>query len=147
MTGNNFHPEIVARAVELIRAGLDPHELRRQVHREHPELTAQGVERVLDIARQEIVERDRPGMHDQMTDQATADQQPEKGFRSAEPRRMLTLAQVLDIVPLKRTTLFKMEKNGTFPASHYASANRRFWFADDLARWQANLPTNNRISR
>lgn len=66
---------------------------------------------------------------------------------SGEPRRMLTLAQVLEIVPVKRTTLFKMEKKGTFPASHYASANRRFWFADEVARWQANLPTNNRISR
>jgi hypothetical protein len=34
MTGNTFAPE-VARAVELIRSGIDPHELRRQVHREH----------------------------------------------------------------------------------------------------------------
>jgi hypothetical protein len=42
MTGNNFAPRAVARAVELIRAGIDPHELRRQVHHEHQELTAQG---------------------------------------------------------------------------------------------------------
>ena len=61
MSGNTFAPEAVARAVELIRSGIDPHELRRQVHREHQELTALGVERVLDIARQEIVEEDRPG--------------------------------------------------------------------------------------
>ncbi|WMT70971.1 hypothetical protein [Bradyrhizobium sp. Ash2021] len=45
MTGNNFRPDIVARAVELIRAGVDAHELRRQVHREHQELTALGIER------------------------------------------------------------------------------------------------------
>ena len=42
------------------------------------------------------------------------------------PRKMLTLVQVLEIVPVGRTTLFKMERKGTFPASHYASANRRF---------------------
>ncbi|WMT71270.1 hypothetical protein [Bradyrhizobium sp. Ash2021] len=53
MTGNNFRPDIVARAVELIRAGVDPHELRRQVHREHQELTALGIERVIGIAREE----------------------------------------------------------------------------------------------
>ena len=63
------------------------------------------------------------------------------------PRKMLTLVQVLEIVPVGRTTLFKMERKGTFPASHYASANRRFWFADEIARWQAALPTNTRISR
>jgi predicted DNA-binding transcriptional regulator AlpA len=104
---------------------------------------------VIDIARQEIAEQaQEKQMSDrEMTDRAVADQWSEEGFQSAEPRRMLTLAQVLDIVPVKRTTLFKMEKKGTFPASHYASANRRFWFADEIARWQANLPTNNRISR
>lgn len=64
-----------------------------------------------------------------------------------EPRRMLTVAQVLEIVPVKRTTLFKMERAGTFPASHYASANRRFWFADEVAQWQRALPTNSRIHR
>jgi hypothetical protein len=61
MSDNKFHPEIVERAVELIRSGLDPHALRRQVHREHQQLTALGIERVLDFARQEIVERDPPG--------------------------------------------------------------------------------------
>lgn len=64
-----------------------------------------------------------------------------------EPRRMLTVAQVLEIVPVRRTTLFKMERQGTFPTSHYASANRRFWFADEIAEWQASLPLNRRINR
>ena len=60
MSDNTFATAAVARAVKLIRAGIDPHELRRQVHREHQELTAQGLARVLDIARQEI-EQDQPG--------------------------------------------------------------------------------------
>ena len=64
-----------------------------------------------------------------------------------EPRRMLTLAQVLEIVPVKRTTLFKMERDGRFPRSHYVSANRRFWFADEIAAWQETLPINTRIGR
>jgi predicted DNA-binding transcriptional regulator AlpA len=64
-----------------------------------------------------------------------------------EPRRMLTVAQVLEIVPVRRTTLFKMERKGTFPASHYASPNRRFWFADEVAAWQQTLPVNSRILR
>jgi predicted DNA-binding transcriptional regulator AlpA len=75
-----------------------------------------------------------------MTDEARQDAQ-----RRVEPRRMLTIAQVLEIVPVRRTTLFKMERKGTFPPSHYASANRRFWFADEIAQWQASLPVNDRI--
>lgn len=65
----------------------------------------------------------------------------------SEPRKMLTVGQVLDIVPVKRTTLFKMERDGRFPASHYASANRRFWFADEVATWQETLPVNARLRR
>lgn len=67
--------------------------------------------------------------------------------QSDEPRRMLTLVQVLDIVPVGRTTLFKMESKGTFPRSRYASANRRFWFADEVAQWQRDLPKNSKIGR
>ena len=70
-----------------------------------------------------------------------------EGPEGQQPRRMLTVAQVLEIVPVGRTTLFKMERQGTFPTSHYASANRRFWFADEIAGWQATLPTNSRIGR
>jgi len=55
MTGN-FHPEIVTRAAELMRAGIDPDDLRRQVHREFPVLTRLGIERVIDLA---IAERGR----------------------------------------------------------------------------------------
>lgn len=78
---------------------------------------------------------------------STAMNPEQEGRRYAEPRRMLTVAQVLEIVPVRRTTLFKMERQGTFPASHYASPNRRFWFADEVAQWQAALPLNGRISR
>jgi prophage regulatory protein len=52
------------------------------------------------------------------------------------PRRMLSEKQVLEIVPVGRTTLYRMEKAGRFPRSTYISPNRRIWFADEVASWQ-----------
>jgi prophage regulatory protein len=52
------------------------------------------------------------------------------------PRRMLNEKQVLEIVPISRTTLFRMEKAGRFPRSTYISPNRRIWFADEIIAWQ-----------
>jgi hypothetical protein len=56
MSDNRFATEAVERAVELIRAGAP--DLRSVLKREFPELTAMGLDRVLDLARAEI-ERDR----------------------------------------------------------------------------------------
>jgi predicted DNA-binding transcriptional regulator AlpA len=53
-----------------------------------------------------------------------------------EPRRMLSEAQVLEIVPIGRTTLYRMEKAGRFPRGTYISPNRRVWFADEIIAWQ-----------
>ena len=52
------------------------------------------------------------------------------------PRRMLNETQVLAIVPVSRTTLFRMEKAGRFPRSTYISPNRRVWFEDEIIAWQ-----------
>jgi prophage regulatory protein len=52
------------------------------------------------------------------------------------PRRMLSEKQVLEIVPVSRTTLFRMEKTGKFPRSTYISPNRRVWFEDEIIAWQ-----------
>ena len=52
------------------------------------------------------------------------------------PRRMLLEKQVLEIVPVGRTTLYRMEKAGRFPRSTYISANRRVWFEDEIIAWQ-----------
>ena len=54
----------------------------------------------------------------------------------SRPRRMLNEKQVLDIVPLSRTTLYRMEKAGKFPRSTYISANRRIWYEDEIVNWQ-----------
>lgn len=52
------------------------------------------------------------------------------------PRRMLNEKQVLAIVPVGRTTLYRMEKSGRFPRSTYISPNRRVWFEDEIVAWQ-----------
>ena len=52
------------------------------------------------------------------------------------PRRMLNEQQVLEIVPISRTTLYRMEKAGRFPKSTYISPNRRVWYEDQIVAWQ-----------
>jgi prophage regulatory protein len=54
----------------------------------------------------------------------------------SRPRRMLSEKQVLEIVPISRTTLFRMEKAGRFPKSTYITPNRRVWFEDEIIAWQ-----------
>jgi prophage regulatory protein len=61
----------------------------------------------------------------------TEDTAPETG-----PRRMLNEKQVLAIVPVGRTTLYRMEKARRFPRSTYISPNRRVWFEDEIVAWQ-----------
>ena len=53
------------------------------------------------------------------------------------PRRMLNERQVLEIVPVARTTLYRMEKTGRFPKCTYISPNRRVWFEDEIVAWQS----------
>ena len=54
----------------------------------------------------------------------------------SRPRRMLSEKQVLDIVPLSRTSIYRLEKAGKFPRSTYISANRRIWYEDEIVNWQ-----------
>jgi prophage regulatory protein len=54
----------------------------------------------------------------------------------AGPRRMLNEAQVLQVIPVSRTTLHRMQKAGRFPKSTYISPNRRVWFEDEIIAWQ-----------
>ena len=52
------------------------------------------------------------------------------------PRRMLNETQVLEIIPVSRTTLYRMERDGKFPKSTYISPNRKVWFEDTIIAWQ-----------
>ena len=62
----------------------------------------------------------------------TEDSAPDR----SRPRRMLNEAQVLEIVPVSRTTLYRMIKAGRFPKPIYISPNRRVWFEDEIIAWQ-----------
>jgi prophage regulatory protein len=63
--------------------------------------------------------------------------EPDNGVpENSGPRRMLNEEQVLQIVPISRTTLYRMEKAGRFPRSTYISPNRRVWYEDKVIAWQ-----------
>jgi prophage regulatory protein len=59
------------------------------------------------------------------------------GADKSGPRRMLSEKQVLSIIPVGRSTLWRMEKAGRFPKSTYISPNRRVWYEDQIVAWQA----------
>jgi prophage regulatory protein len=54
----------------------------------------------------------------------------------SRPRRMLNEMQLLDVVPLSRTSIYRLEKAGKFPRPTYITPNRRIWFEDEIIAWQ-----------
>jgi prophage regulatory protein len=62
-------------------------------------------------------------------------------------RRMLDVDQVLAVIPVSRTTLFRMERDHAFPPSHAISPGRRAWYEDEVLAWQRALPVNQRVSK
>jgi predicted DNA-binding transcriptional regulator AlpA len=52
---------------------------------------------------------------------------------------MLNLEQVLEIVPVSRSTLLRMESEGLFPAGVFISPNRKVWYEDHVTDWQRVL--------
>jgi predicted DNA-binding transcriptional regulator AlpA len=55
-------------------------------------------------------------------------------------RRMLSLEQVLEIVPVGRNTLMRMIDRDDFPSGNFISPNKRVWYEDDVRGWQQSLP-------
>jgi prophage regulatory protein len=70
------------------------------------------------------------------TDDSAAAADAGGGAVKSRPRRMLSEKQVLEIVPVGRTTLYRMAKAGRFPKSTYITPNRRVWFEDEIIAWQ-----------
>jgi prophage regulatory protein len=54
-------------------------------------------------------------------------------------REMLTSEQVLALIPISRTTLFRLERDGLFPAGQVIGPHRKLWFKDDVVVWQRTL--------
>ena len=69
-------------------------------------------------------------------DHPTTTSQQDPPASGGEPRKMLTEAEVLSLVPVGRTTLYRMCKAGRFPKGTYVSPNRRLWFQDQVVAWQ-----------
>jgi prophage regulatory protein len=56
-------------------------------------------------------------------------------------REMLSVKQVLKIVPFSRATLYREMDAGRFPPAHEIAPRRIAWFADDVKVWQAGIKT------
>jgi predicted DNA-binding transcriptional regulator AlpA len=60
------------------------------------------------------------------------------------PRKMLTIDEVVSIVPVTKKTIYQMQRDGRFPRSHplfpgAKGPQRRFWYADEIRAWQNKL--------
>jgi prophage regulatory protein len=53
-----------------------------------------------------------------------------------EPRRMMSEKQILDLLPIARSTLQNWERDGLFPKSVPVGKNRKAWFQDEVIAWQ-----------
>ena len=53
------------------------------------------------------------------------------------PRKMLSERQILDLLPIARSTLQQWEKQGLFPKSRIIGPNRKAWFEDEIIEWQS----------
>jgi predicted DNA-binding transcriptional regulator AlpA len=56
-----------------------------------------------------------------------------------EIRPMLTAEQVLELIPISRAKLHRMEHDGRFPRGHMMGPHRKLWFKDEVVAWQKSL--------
>lgn len=72
----------------------------------------------------------------------------QKVLQPSEPktaeRRLLTMKQLLEIVPVGRSTLKRMIKNEEFPSARYISSHKRVWYDDEIQEWQEALLASQR---
>jgi len=54
-------------------------------------------------------------------------------------RRMLSIEQVLAVVPLSPVTIWRMERKGRFPKGTFISPNKKIWFEDEIVKWQTDV--------
>ncbi|WFU53029.1 AlpA family phage regulatory protein [Bradyrhizobium pachyrhizi] len=54
-------------------------------------------------------------------------------------RIMLSETQVLQIVPVSSVTLWRMVKRREFPSPSFITPNKKVWFEDEVAAWQASV--------
>jgi predicted DNA-binding transcriptional regulator AlpA len=54
-------------------------------------------------------------------------------------RQMISIGEVLKLVPVSRSTLHRMVRDKRFPQSHELSPMRVGFFLDEIVAWQTNL--------
>lgn len=54
-------------------------------------------------------------------------------------RTMLNAEQVLERIPISRTTLFRLERDKLFPQGQAVTPHRKLWFQDEVTAWQRDL--------
>jgi prophage regulatory protein len=54
-------------------------------------------------------------------------------------REMLNAEQVLALIPISRTTLFRLERDKVFPQGQAITPHRKLWFRDEVVSWQRDL--------
>ena len=62
-----------------------------------------------------------------------------EGEPEAEMREMLTAEQVLMMIPISRTTLFRLEEDKLFPQGIPVTTHRKLWFKHEVIQWQREL--------
>lgn len=55
------------------------------------------------------------------------------------PRKMLSEPDVLEIVPISRSTLLRWCSIGAFPKPATMGPGRMAWFLDEIIRWQDEI--------
>jgi len=85
-----------------------------------------------------ILQNERAKVSQAMGTKLEAPAEAIEGY-GAKPRRMLNEKQVLGIVPVGRSTLWRMEKAGKFPKAKHIASDRRIWFEDEVIAWQYGL--------
>ena len=57
-------------------------------------------------------------------------------------RPMLSMKQVLTLVPFSRATLYREIEAGRFPKANEIAPRRIAWFVDEVKAWQAAISKN-----
>jgi prophage regulatory protein len=62
-------------------------------------------------------------------------------------RPMLSIEQVLAIVPVSAVTIWRMERKGRFPRGTFISPNTKIWWLDEIQKWQHEVDGRRRSRR
>jgi predicted DNA-binding transcriptional regulator AlpA len=63
----------------------------------------------------------------------------DEGKLKSKLRKMLTAEQVLELIPVCRSTLFRLGRDKLFPRGQAITPHRKLWFEDEVVTWQQDL--------